>query len=81
VATTPRTRNGAAPRFLSVPETAEVLGMSEVTLYRAIREGQFPAIKIRGRYVVPARALDDLESEALKSDGIAGAYTARAGAA
>jgi hypothetical protein len=47
--------------------------MSEVTLYRAIRDGQFPAIKVRGRYVVPSRVLDDLEAEATASGSIADA--------
>jgi excisionase family DNA binding protein len=54
-------------RFQSVPETARILGMSEVTLYRAIRAGEFPAIKVRGRYVVPSRVLDDMESAAVES--------------
>jgi predicted DNA-binding transcriptional regulator AlpA len=58
------------PRFRSVPDTAEILGMSEVTLYRAIREGQFPAIKVRGRYVVPSRVLDDMESAALAAGAV-----------
>ncbi|WP_246248243.1 hypothetical protein [Micromonospora maritima] len=39
--------------------------MSEVTLYRAIHAGQFPAIKVRGRFVIPARAIDDMEASAL----------------
>jgi predicted DNA-binding transcriptional regulator AlpA len=60
----------ATPRFRSVPDTAEILGMSEVTLYRAIREGQFPAIKVRGRYVVPSRVLDDMESAAIASGSV-----------
>jgi hypothetical protein len=73
----------ATPRFRSVPDTAEILGMSEVTLYRAIREGQFPAIKVRGRYVVPARVLDDMESAAITSGAVvdAAGYAARAPAA
>ena len=31
-----------------------------VTIYRAIRAGEFPAVKIRKRYVVPRRAIDML---------------------
>lgn len=62
--------NDQAPRFRSVPETAEILGMSEVTLYRAIREGQFPAVKVRGRYVVPSRALDDMETAAMATGAV-----------
>jgi len=55
------------PRFLSVLTAAAILGTSEVTLYRAIHGKQFPAIKIRGRYVIPAKALDAMEEIALET--------------
>jgi excisionase family DNA binding protein len=41
------------------------MGVSDVTLYRAISAGEFPAVKIRGRYVIPSRAIDALEEAAL----------------
>jgi excisionase family DNA binding protein len=53
------------PRFFSVAQVADILGVSEVTIYREITAGEFPAAKIRGRYVVPAKALDQLEADAL----------------
>lgn len=56
-------RSEAAPeprRFYSVPEIARMLGMSKMTVYRAIAAGEFPAVKIRGRLIVPARALDEM---------------------
>ncbi|NJC70835.1 helix-turn-helix domain-containing protein [Planosporangium thailandense] len=63
--------NGKRPvRFHSVAAVAEILGTSEVTLYRAIRAGEFPAIKIRGRYVIPSRALDDLEETAVSTGSV-----------
>jgi|tagenome__1003787_1003787.scaffolds.fasta_scaffold20815135_2 excisionase family DNA binding protein len=46
------------PRFYSVAEAAAMLGMSAMTLYRAINAGEFPAVRIRGRLIVPARAID-----------------------
>lgn len=46
------------PRFYSVAQVARLLGMSPMTVYRAISEGQFPAVRIRGRLIVPARALE-----------------------
>ncbi|WP_033339148.1 helix-turn-helix domain-containing protein [Catenuloplanes japonicus] len=52
-------------RFYTVAETAALLRLSEPTLYRAIRTGEFPSIKVRGRYVVPAKAIDQLETDAL----------------
>jgi excisionase family DNA binding protein len=57
--------DGRLPRFLSVAEIAEIFGVSEVTIYREISDGGLPAVKIRGRYVVPAKAVDRLEAEAL----------------
>jgi excisionase family DNA binding protein len=45
-------------RFYSVAQVAEMLGMAPVTLYRAIRAGQFPAVRIRGRLIIPAKVVD-----------------------
>ena len=53
------------PRFHTVAEAAAILRTSEFTLYRAIHAGEFPAIKTRRRYVIPARALDEMEDAAL----------------
>lgn len=55
----------SGPRFHSVAETARALGVNPMTLYRAIAAGEFPAVKIRGRYVVPAKALAVMEADAL----------------
>lgn len=46
-----------APRFYSVAQVAAMFGMSPMTLYRAIAAGEFPAVKIRGRLIVPAQAV------------------------
>ena len=45
----------AAPKFYSVAQVAAMFGMSPMTLYRAIAAGEFPAVRIRGRLIVPAR--------------------------
>lgn len=64
----PRGRSSTEPpAFYSVPETARMLGTSEMTLYRAIQEGQFPAVRIRGRLIVPAKAIEALAEAALQS--------------
>jgi excisionase family DNA binding protein len=57
----------ARPRFLTVAEVAGMMRVDPMTLYRAIRADEFPAVKIRGRYVIPARALDEMERAALAS--------------
>jgi len=46
------------PRFYSVAQVAAMLGMSPMTVYRAIAERQFPAVRVRGRLIVPAKAVD-----------------------
>ncbi|WP_219419677.1 helix-turn-helix domain-containing protein [Pseudonocardia nigra] len=52
------TESGTTPKFYSVAQVAEMLGMSPMTVYRAIAERQFPAVRIRGRLIVPAKAVD-----------------------
>lgn len=54
-----------APRFYSVAAVAEMLGMSPMTVYRAIAAGEFPAVRIRGRLIVPARAVDAMADVAI----------------
>lgn len=63
-----------ARRFYKVAEAAALLDLSEPTLYRAIRAGEFPAIRVRGRLVIPARAIDDMETSAL-ANGLVDART------
>ncbi|MFC9250075.1 helix-turn-helix domain-containing protein [Amycolatopsis thailandensis] len=53
------------PRFYSVTEAARILRMSPMTLYRAIDSGSFPAVRVRGRLVIPARAIEKMEQAAL----------------
>ena len=55
----------AAPMFYSVPEAARMIGMAPVTLYRAIRDGEFPAMRVRGRLIIPARAIDAMIDAAI----------------
>lgn len=49
-------------RFLTVSEAAVILGISPDLIYRSIRTGDFPALKFRGRYVIPAKVVDAMES-------------------
>ena len=53
------------PTFFSVAEVAGMFGISAMTIYRAISAGQFPAIRVRGRLFVPARAVDAMVDAAI----------------
>lgn len=48
----------ATPTFYSVAQVAAMFGMSPMTVYRAIAAGEFPAVRIRGRLIVPAKAIE-----------------------
>jgi excisionase family DNA binding protein len=59
-------RDGSTPRtFYNVHEVAEMLGMSAMTVYRAISAGEFPAVRIRSRLIVPAKAVDAMVEAAV----------------
>ncbi|EWC58861.1 hypothetical protein UO65_5863 [Actinokineospora spheciospongiae] len=67
--TTPMPRAGS-PVFYTVREAAQILRIDTATLYRAIREDGFPAVRVRSRYVVPSAVLDRLIAEAAESGGL-----------
>jgi excisionase family DNA binding protein len=63
----------AAPsprQFHSVTEVARMFGMSPMTVYRAIAAGEFPAVRVRGRLIVPARAIEEMVEAALADQGL-----------
>jgi predicted DNA-binding transcriptional regulator AlpA len=55
----------ARPAFYTASETAEILRLDESTLYRHLRKGTFPGLKIGGRYVVPGVVLERLIADVL----------------
>lgn len=55
------------PAFYTVPEAARILRVNRATVYRAIQENAFPAVRVRTRYVVPAQAVDELARRASES--------------
>lgn len=57
------------PVFYTVAETARLLRVNAMTIYRAISEDAFPAIRVRSRYVIPAVALERLVAEATETGG------------
>lgn len=67
----PQHRTRTRPRFYTVAEVAEILRVDDGTVYRAIHASEMPAVKVRGRYVIPARALDEMEETALSACTVA----------
>jgi excisionase family DNA binding protein len=59
--------NHFATKFLLVREAAAIMRMDESTLYRHLRADRFPAVKVGGRYLVPAAAVAQMADEAVAS--------------
>jgi excisionase family DNA binding protein len=62
-------QSAVSPAFYTVTEAARILRVTPSTIYRAIREDAFPAVRVRTRYVVPAAALHKLVTEATEAGG------------
>jgi len=60
---------GSPATFYIVAEVARLLRVDAATIYRAIREDGFPAIRVRSRYVIPAAAVQELADRATETGG------------
>lgn len=54
-----------ATLFRSVAEVARLCRVSKMTVYRAIAAGEFSAVRIQGRLIVPARAIEAMAEAAI----------------
>ena len=65
-----KTHHGTAtgPTFYDVAEVAEMLKMSRMTVYRAVRSGELRSVRIRGRILIPAKVIEELVAGPDESD-------------
>ena len=49
-----------SPRFMTVSEVADVMRVSQMTVYRLIHAGELPAIRVGKSFRVPQGAVDHL---------------------
>jgi excisionase family DNA binding protein len=47
---------------LSVPEAAKLLGIGRIAMYRAVRDGRVPALRVgrKPKYRIPTRVIERL---------------------
>jgi len=50
--------------FYTVSEAAALLRVDPATIYRAIRDDAFPAVRLRNRCVIPVAAIDAMIEQA-----------------
>jgi excisionase family DNA binding protein len=65
LASTPSGDEPEAAPFRTVAEVARLCRVSKMTLYRAIAAGRFPAVRIEGRLIVPAKVVEAMAQAAL----------------
>lgn len=46
-----------AQEYLSIPEAAGILGISRIAVFKQVKKGKLPAIRIGRNWAVPASAL------------------------
>lgn len=51
--------------FLSIPEMANLLGLSRIAVYRRVKKGQIKAIKIGRAYAIPCDQIANILGQKL----------------
>ena len=54
-----------AVQFLTIAETAKIMRVSNMTIYRQTESGAIPRVKIGSRTLIPASYIQDLLADAL----------------
>ena len=52
-------------QFYSVRQTAEILGVSYLTIFRKVTDKEFPSIRLGRKILVPAALIDSLVMQAM----------------
>ena len=61
-----------AVQFLTIAETAKILRVSNLTIYRQTESGAIPRVKIGSRTLIPANYIESLLNAALaNTEGVA----------
>ncbi len=59
----------SAPRFMTVTEVADIMRVSKMTVYRLIRSGEMPAIRVGKSCRVPEAAVSQMIHSGLADRG------------
>jgi len=56
----------AKKEYLTIPELANILGISRIAVYRKVKKGEIKAIRIGKNYAIPKKYIDDLLGKELQ---------------
>ena len=52
-------------RYISIPELAKLLGLSRIAVFKKVKNGEIPAVKIGRNYAISYHCIDKLLGKAL----------------
>jgi len=52
-------------KYMTIPEFARILGISRIAVYKRVKKGQIPAVKVGRIYIIPAGQVADILSRKL----------------
>jgi len=52
-------------KYMTIPELARLLGISRIAVYKRVKKGQIPAVKVGRMYMIPAGQVADILSRKL----------------
>jgi len=56
-------------KYISIPELAEMLGISRIAIYKKVRSGEIKAAKIGRNYAIPKRYIMSILGRSLSEEG------------
>ena len=59
----------AKKEYITIPQLAELLGLSRIQVYRKVKKGQIPAIKIGRNYAISDRDITHILGKEISSQG------------
>ncbi len=54
--------------YLTIPELAKILGMSRIAVFKKVKAGEIPAIRVGRNYVIPKKFIDDILGRPLSDE-------------
>ena len=54
--------------YFSIPEVAEILGISRIAVYKRVKSGQIKAVKIGRNYAIPKKYIVDVLGKELSEE-------------
>jgi len=55
-------------KYITIPELANILGISRIAVYKKVKKGQIKAVKIGRNFAIPKRYLSNILGKSLNED-------------